>query len=601
MAQPATDNIAARIESTQEAPRPGSQKMPAWKTGELIDAPRFTWRNWAAMIGPGLVAGGAAIGGGEWLLGPIVTAQYGGAMMWLALISILGQVIYNIEISRYTLYSGEPIFTGKFRTLPGPGFWLCVYLVLDFGAVFPYLASNAATPLGALMIGQIPTPLTNNNHWWLLKILGYVIFLGCLVPLLVGGKVYNSLKAVMMFKIVFVFGFLVVLGIFFSKPATWVDIFSGFLKVGNVPVRRGEDLNGNGVLDPGEDWDGDGHLDVVETGYPATIDTNDDGKPDAWEDRTGDGAPDKFEDVDGDGIRDGSNVDNVFVALWQGRPLPIVDLTLIATLAGFVAIAGQGGLSNTPISNYTRDQGWGMGWQVGAIPAVFGGRNIKLSHVGTVFHVDEESLPRWRRWYRHVARDQLAVWMPACLLGVALPSMLSVEFLRRGVEASSWTAAGMTADGVHARVSEVSGMTMGSIFWHLTLFCGFVVLSTSMISTADGLVRRWVDVFWTSSPRLRRWKPEDMRILYFLVLASWGGFSMVMLALDPKQLVEYATMVLNFALGFSCWHTLAINLCLLPKPLRPGWFVRIALALAGLFFWVLATVTALSKLGLIAS
>ena len=49
---------------------------------------------------------------------PLVTARYGGALMWLATISILAQGLYNIEISRYTLYTGEPIFTGKFRTLP---------------------------------------------------------------------------------------------------------------------------------------------------------------------------------------------------------------------------------------------------------------------------------------------------------------------------------------------------------------------------------------------------------------------------------------------------------------------------------------------------
>ena len=107
-----------------KAPHPGSKEMPRWDTGELIDAPRFTWKNWFALIGPGLVMGGAAIGGGEWLLGPRVTAVYGGALLWLATLSVLGQVIYNIEISRYTLYTGEPIFTGKFRTFPGPRVWV---------------------------------------------------------------------------------------------------------------------------------------------------------------------------------------------------------------------------------------------------------------------------------------------------------------------------------------------------------------------------------------------------------------------------------------------------------------------------------------------
>ena len=94
--------------------------MPRWNKGELIDAPTFTRRNWFLLLGPALLSGGSAIGGGEWLMGPAVTARYGGAIMWLATLSILGQVVYNIEISRYTLYTGEPIFTGKFRTLPGP-------------------------------------------------------------------------------------------------------------------------------------------------------------------------------------------------------------------------------------------------------------------------------------------------------------------------------------------------------------------------------------------------------------------------------------------------------------------------------------------------
>src|SRR5262245_62546847 len=131
---------------------------------------------------------------------------------------------------------------------------------------------------------------------------------------------------------------------------------------------------------------------------------------------------------------EGVELDNIFVALWEGRPLPTIDLTMIVSLSALVAISGQGGLSNTPISNYTRDQGWGMGAHVGAIPSLVGGQNIQLSHVGTVFLVDEQSLPRWKRWCKHLVRDQLFVWMPACFFGLALPSMLSVQFLPGGPE-----------------------------------------------------------------------------------------------------------------------------------------------------------------------
>lgn len=576
----------------------GSRDMPRWNGNELIDAPKFTWKNWAALIGPGLVVGGSAIGGGEWLKGPEVTARYGGALLWLATLSIVGQVIYNLEISRYALYTGEPIFTGKFRTLPGPRFWVFVYLVLDFGAVFPYLAANAATPLAAVILGEVPRPDIVAGHQTLLRGLGYAIFLGALVPLAFGGKVYNSLKVIMSFKIFVVLGFLAILAVCYSSAGTWREIGSGFLKFGSLPVVRGEDRNGNGLLDPGEDWDSDGNLDVVEERIKPTIDKNGDGVAESWPDANADGVPDKFVDVDGDGFRDGDNVDNVFTAWWQGRKRPPIDLSLIVAIGAMVAIAGSGGLSNTPISNYTRDQGWGMGWHVGAIPSVIGGHNLKLSHVGSVFRVNAETLPRWRRWYRHVLRDQLCVWMPACFIGLALPSMLSVEFLRRGTEAQEWTAAGMTSDAVAQRVTSISGGGLGSFCWFMTLFCGFLVLSTSMASSADGLVRRWVDVFWTASGRLRKLEPHRIRYVYFAVLTAFALFGLVMLSVaKPKQLVDYAALILNFALGFSCWHTLGVNLILLPRELRPGWFARCGLLLAGLFFNVMATVATLQAFG----
>jgi hypothetical protein len=645
-----------------QAPHPGARAMPRWNAAELIDAPHFTWRKWFALLGPGLLMAGAAIGGGEWLVGPQVTARYGGALLWLAALSILGQVVYNLEISRYALYTGEPIFTGKFRTLPGPLFWVLLYLLLDIGAVFPYLASSAATPVAMLVLGRMPDTastkstvdlfglgLVHVTENALLRGLGYVIFLLALAPLVFGGKIYNSLKAVMTFKIVGVLGFLTVLGLLYSSPVSWWELASGFFKFGNLPVHRAEDRNGNGALDPGEDWDGDGKLDGVEAkfsppvtdrqgrkvlwsdpdgnGRPdAVVDTDGDGEPDApadlpseavpaggWLDRNGDGQPDRFDDVDGDGIRDGDNIENVFVNWWRGEALPALDWTVLGLLCQMVAIAGLGGLSNTPISNYTRDQGWGMGHHVGAIPSVIGGRHLKLSHVGSVFEPTAAALVRWRRWVRHVLRDQLVVFMPACFIGLALPSMLSLEFLPKGTEAASWTSAGMTAGGVYARVEDPSafvaasngtnpllaarnrlvegwaGPRMAGFVWFLTLFAGFLTLAPTMSASADGTIRRWVDVFWTSSRTLRSVDPGHIRTVYFTVLCGYALFGVLVLVFVPlNELLRVASVIFNYAFGFSCWHTLAVNLALLPPPLRPGWLVRIALFLTGAFFMMVA-------------
>lgn len=591
-----------------EAPHPGAQDMPRWDTAELIEAPTFTAKNWLAMIGPGLVMGAAAIGGGEWLTGPIVSARYGGAMMWLATLSILGQGLYNIEISRYTLYTGEPIFTGKFRTLPGPMFWLCCYLLLDFGTFFPYLAASAATPVAYLFNGgTAPDPDHVSADWWMMKIIASCIFLGAMVPLIFGGKVYNSLKVIMSFKLVTVIGFLLILAIFYSHSKTWMEIGTGFIKFGNAPVEKGEDLNGNGVLDPGEDWDDDGNLDVVENKLDKSVDTDGDGTPDDWE-RDEDGKPITFADVDGDGVRDGANVENIFVSLFTEGRIPDIDFGLITVIAALAAIAGNGGLTNTPISNFTRDQGWGMGYHVGAIPSMVGGQGISLSHTGCVFDVNEETLPRWKRWYNHILRDQLIVWVPACFVGVALPSMLSVEFLRRGTEADKWNAAALTAEGVGNTVESppddvlasitglsniFSGETAGNIFWALTLFCGFLVLAPSMAATIDGILRRWIDVFWTASKQLRELDTNFIKHVYFRVLLVYGviGFA-TLWAGKPTTLLTIATLIYNFALGFSCFHTIGVNTVLLPRELRPNWLVRIGLGCAGVFFTLLGTIAA---------
>ena len=644
-----------------EAPHPGSKAMPRWNTANLIDAPIFTGRNWFAMLGPALVMGGAAIGGGEWLLGPLVTAKYGAALLWLAAISIFGQVVYNIEVSRYTLYTGEPIFTGKFRTLPGPAFWVCAYLIFDLGSIFPYLAKNAATPVATIIKGGV---VPSEADYWLVTIIGYLIFLAALIPLFFGGKIYNSLRVIMSGKIVLVFGFLLLLAVCFSTPSTWLEIGTGFFKFGNVPVERGEaeDAKGNvpenvkvAFQQPKKerteeqkklvrkyDWDKDDHLDGVEDllkdikayisankpwpdfngdGEPndAPVDTDGDGKndswgdpklafsdqnkdglPDSWPDLNRDGKPDTFIDTDKDGIRDGNNIDNIFVSWWRGDGFPDIDFTLIGFIAGLAAIAGSGGLSNAPTSNFTRDQGWGMGHHVGAIPSVVGGHNIKLSHVGSVFEVNEESLPRWRRWYRHVCRDQLAFWMPTCFIGLALPSMLSIQFLRRGTESEGWSAAAMTAEGVGETVGQSWGLSMGNVFWFLTLLCGFVVLAPSMASSIDGICRRWVDAFWTASKRLRQLDPKQIRTVYFRVLTGYACFGLIMLALPAGDLIKYATMIFNVALGFSCWHTVVINTTLLPRELRPNWFVRIGLSLAGVFFFVLGVMAVLDQTGLLA-
>jgi Mn2+/Fe2+ NRAMP family transporter len=258
--------------------------LPPWDVADLPDPPPRTWRNWTSLIGPGIVMMGIQIGGGEWLFGPEITARYGGGLMWIATIAIVLQVFYNVECGRYALYCGEPIMTGFMRTRPGPAFWMGVVLLLSVGALIPGLSTHAAAIIAALYLGRPPTFADSS----LVTVLAYVCLAAVVLPVLVGGKVYNTLQAVMTAKVLFVLGFCVTIGVLFVSPANWWNVFSGFVRFGNVPV------------------------------------------------------------ADGAG---GETVANLFTYYRAHDAWPVVSLASIAVLGAFAGYAGGGGLSNSTYSN----------------------------------------------------------------------------------------------------------------------------------------------------------------------------------------------------------------------------------------------------------
>ena len=118
--------------NTEDAPEVDPGCLPEWGMADMPEPPKYTTLNALKLIGPAAIALGTAIGSGEWLIGPAVTVKYGAALLWVASVSIILQVILNQEMMRYTVATGEPIFTGFLRTKPGPVFWGIVYTILMF-------------------------------------------------------------------------------------------------------------------------------------------------------------------------------------------------------------------------------------------------------------------------------------------------------------------------------------------------------------------------------------------------------------------------------------------------------------------------------------
>jgi hypothetical protein len=637
--------------STERVP---AGQLPAWEVGTLEPAPVISWRKWTSLLGPGILLAGSSVGAGEWLFGPAVSAQFGGTFLWLATISIVTQAFYNLEVMRYTLYCGEPIFVGFFRLVPGPKFWTAVYLVLCVAHIWPFMAANAAVPLTAAILGHLPgngtvSPLGfTMTEAYLVKLLGYVIFFLAFLPLIFGGKIYNVLERMMTFKLVVVLGFLVSVTFFLISPHNAWEVFTGFFRFGQVALRAETVIAGQhfdvqdrvgpqlyvikgtyekgkpvvtklGAIDGGSHstkwFDVDhplapqvasdeqqllarietlakpGHFMVVNRLGDRTLQvTGEITSQGDWfaqrvvivqpdkpvENRTPNQLTGRDAEVTASLVRNQGFVRTGFVNYWREHGgLPPLDWPLLAALS---AIAGAGMLTNALFSNYARDKGWGMGAQTGAIPSAIGGHRIALSHVGKVFRVNDQSLVEWRGWFRHIMRDQM-IWMTCSFIGMALPCMMSLQFIRNAPVSENRVAA-LTADGLASRFPAYAGF-----WWVSTLFIGFLVLAPNAVFAGDLIARLWTDLIWIGSAKVKNKPGHSVIRIYYGILAIycvWGFIALTFMS--PLKIAIIGTVLGNIALGFSAFHTLFVNRRLLPVELRPNWFMQLGMIVCGIFF-----------------
>jgi hypothetical protein len=507
-----------------------SNAIPPWDVADLPEPKPLSWRNWKSFVGPGIVMMGIQIGGGEWLFGPEVTAKYGGGVMWIASVAIIFQVFYNLECGRYALYCGEPVFTGFMRLAPGPAFWMGCILLLNLAALIPGLSTHGAVIISSLILDRPPTEADRG----LVTALAYACLIGVTLPILVGGKVYNMLQAVMTVKVLFILGFCLSVGVMFVSRENWGRIFSGFVEFGNVPV------------------------------------VNEEGK---------------------------ETVVNAFTHYWKFGAWPAVALANIAVLGGFAGYAGGGGLSNSTYSNFVRDKGWGMGSQVGAIASAIGGKSITLSHVGKVFPINEDSLRKWKGWWRYIITDQVFIWGPGCFMGMALPALMSIQFapystLKSAGKSLDWAQAIITADGMR-HATGLSNVVTQSL-WIIALIAGMAVMLPSQMSIVDDLSRRWTDAIWTGSRHVRRnFRANQVNYIYYTILGSYVVWSLICAYLfsaygSPKLMTIVISNLNNLAIGVTAIPLLRINRKLLPPELRPRWYHSAGLIGCSVFYLCLA-------------
>ena len=212
---------------------------PAFPVEDLPEAPikNLTPRRLIGILGPAVIALGGTIGGGEWLIGPSLFVKWGLVLLWITTISSTLQVFLNLEMVRYTLYTGEPITVGFMRLSPGKTFWGVLFSIVGFiERSMPGWALATATALAAFQLGRIPGASEQGTViFW-----GYVVFLVCAFLVSIGGRIERTLEIANWIMMVVVLGGLLILYILVVPASTWGEALVGYVSFGQIP--RGVDL-----------------------------------------------------------------------------------------------------------------------------------------------------------------------------------------------------------------------------------------------------------------------------------------------------------------------------------------------------------------------
>ncbi len=198
--------------------------LDPWVRAELPDPPVPRGIGWIKVVGPGVIVLGLSLGGGEFLLGPTAFVRYGLSLLWITLVSVYFQTIFNTELMRYTLATGEPAFTGFMRTRPSRAFWSWFYVIMYLLQVgWPYSAGLSAGAMFFLATRQVATTADASTIYQI----GVGSFLLCIVLLTLGRRIERTLELLNWVMVVAILGGFFVLGLFLVPGPTWTAALVG--------------------------------------------------------------------------------------------------------------------------------------------------------------------------------------------------------------------------------------------------------------------------------------------------------------------------------------------------------------------------------------
>jgi len=198
---------------------------------------------WRKMLGPSLMLAGLALGSGEFILWPYITYKAGFVFFWACMLGVGTQFFLNMEITRWTLVTGESAITGFCRL---SRHWAWIMLVLNILPwAWPGWATGAGTMLSWMLLGaeQVTDDqglITYKTQYVPLFGIAGLWIVGAALTL--GPVVYNTVEKIQVLLVGMIVLIVIVLGVLVIRADAVGAMVSGIANVGVIP-----DLDATGL------------------------------------------------------------------------------------------------------------------------------------------------------------------------------------------------------------------------------------------------------------------------------------------------------------------------------------------------------------------
>lgn len=194
------------------------QPLEDLRPADLPEKKLSFWR----LAGPGAVLVGLSIGAGEIIVWPRMVAQQGAGMVWAAGVGLILQLFINFEVGRWTIATGETVYTGYCRVWRGFAFFFILFNIL--GWLAPGWGRASGLALKALLVG--PQGFGNDTFWTIVTFMA-------VAGLLFGPKrIYKSVELSIEILVVIVTVSLVVLAFVVGTWAAMGEMAKGLVNFG---------------------------------------------------------------------------------------------------------------------------------------------------------------------------------------------------------------------------------------------------------------------------------------------------------------------------------------------------------------------------------